>query len=118
MVGRDDIPQMREDKLGQSPPDVSGQKEAAFFNADAALHAHAMRKLELGWIGFLVGDPTSAPTNIALLCIVAGMALCAVSVIYARTAGTDVEFWHSFTERSLAFVGTALAFIFGRGSVK
>lgn len=118
-MSSDELPVLAEDTPGQSPPEVSGNREAAFFDKNAALHKHAMRKLELGWIGRIIGDSSSTPTHIAFLALVAGLLLCFISLEVARAASGDgAEFWHSFAERSLAFGATALAFIFGKSSSK
>jgi len=96
-----------------------GKREEAFFNKDEAYHNHNMRHLELGWLGRLIGASHSTPTHIACVAVIGGLLLSAVSLVgsyYAPDAKT--AFWQTVLERSLAFSGASLAFIFGRGSVR
>ncbi|WP_313057398.1 hypothetical protein [Agrobacterium cavarae] len=80
-------------------------------------HAETMRRQDLGFIGRAFGGEKSAPTYIAFLVMLAGMA----GTFYCWTQAGAVEsavaeFWSKQAERSLAFAASALAYIFGRGT--
>lgn len=112
-------PKLSEDTPGANPSGVSGAAEATFFDKDAASHSHDMRKLDLGIIGRIIGDSQQTPVHIACVCIAAGFLLCLISVfITYKSDSASVEYWHSFTDRTLAFVASALAFVFGRTTSK
>ena len=80
-------------------------------------HVETMRRHELGFIGRAFGGEKSAPTYIAFLVMVAGMAGTFYCWSQAGTVEAAVaDFWSKQAERSLAFAASALAYIFGRGT--
>lgn len=84
-------------------------------------HEEAMRKTDIGFLGRAFGGEKSAPTYIAFLVTILGLAgtfFCwwqATGTIETPTTPEMVEFWSSQAERALAFAAAALAYIFGRG---
>ncbi|HYP57344.1 MAG TPA: hypothetical protein VEQ35_03560 [Beijerinckia sp.] len=79
-------------------------------------HIEATIAHDLGFFGRAFGGEKSAPTHVALIAMLFGLAGAGVSFYMAAHDGTAVEFWGKQIERSVAFASTALAFIFGRGS--
>lgn len=77
-------------------------------------HREQMAHGERGWLGWLVGGPTSAPTIIAFLAASAGLLIAVWCLSNAAAQGADAEFWSKQAERGFAFAGTAVGFIFGR----
>jgi hypothetical protein len=79
-------------------------------------HKEAMRSVELGWIGRVVGGETNAPIAVATLVVVAGLAGVFLSVWMAsQSPRTDSsEYWSKMIERFLALTVSGLSFIFGR----
>lgn len=111
-----EIPSLREDEPGRSPPNVSGGREEDFFNKDAASHDERMKRLEMGWLGRAIGVTPHIATHIACLSIFAGIVLCIACLAgaYVTSVSSTADFLKAFAERSLAFSAAALAFVFGR----
>jgi hypothetical protein len=79
-------------------------------------HAEQMRRTELGWFGRTFGGEKSAPSFIALFAMCVGFVLAGFCYYQTSVAVAEqVQFWSSHAERSLAFSGAALGFIFGMG---
>lgn len=76
-------------------------------------HTEAMR----GFAARIFGHGDNAPTYIAAAAVGAGMIIAAGCLIAAFQSETQGSFdlWAKQSERALAFAGTALAFIFGKG---
>lgn len=84
-------------------------------------HIEAKIRHDLGVFGRAFGGEKSAPTYVALVAMVSGLAAVGVSFYMAAHApevnnAEYVDFWGKQIERSIAFASAALAFIFGRGS--
>jgi hypothetical protein len=79
-------------------------------------HAEAMRKADIGFLGRAFGGEKSAPTYIAFLVTVAGLAGTGFCWYKAGVPGATTEFWSTQAERAVAFAASALAYIFGRGA--
>lgn len=77
-------------------------------------HREQMSHGERGWLGWLVGGPTSAPTIIAFIIASAGLLIAIWCLKQAATQVTEAEFWAKQAERGFALAGTAVGFIFGR----
>lgn len=84
-------------------------------------HEEVMRKTDIGFLGWAFGGEKSAPTYIAFLVTILGLAgtlFCwwqAVGTNETPVSAEMVEFWSKQAERALAFAAASLAFIFGRG---
>jgi hypothetical protein len=79
-------------------------------------HAEAMHKANLGFVGRAIGGEANAPVVVACIATLFGL-ICAVGCWIAAAKYPDAfDFWGKQAERSIAFSGAALAFIFGRGS--
>lgn len=119
MAAGKDEPPLEADLPARSRRNLSGKREEAFFNKDAASHDHNMRSLELGFMGRLIGASASTPTHIACVGVIGGLLLCAASLAASYFAPeAKAASWLAVFEHSLAFTGAALAFIFGRGSAR
>lgn len=77
-------------------------------------HKEQMAHGERGWLGWLVGGPSNAPTIIAFLAASAGLLIALWCLNQATAQGADAEFWSKQSERGFAFAATAVGFIFGR----
>ena len=79
-------------------------------------HKEAMRSVELGLIGRVVGGEANAPVAVATMVVVAGIVGAALSVwMAAQSQRPDSsEYWSKMIERSSALTITGLSFIFGR----
>jgi len=77
-------------------------------------HKEKMASGERGWLGWLVGGPSNAPTLIAFLAASAGLAIAVWCLNQAAVPGADSDFWSKQAERGFAFSATAIGFIFGR----
>jgi len=85
-------------------------------------HTEAMHKADIGFLGRAFGGEKSAPTYIAFIAMVAGLA--GATFCWMQAVGTaenpisieTAEFWSKQAERALSFGAAALAFIFGRGA--
>lgn len=77
-------------------------------------HREKMAHGERGWLGWLVGGPSNAPTIIAFLVAGAGLLIAVWCLNQATIQGADADFWSKQAERGFAFAATAVGFIFGR----
>jgi hypothetical protein len=79
-------------------------------------HKEAMRSVELGLIGRLVGGEANAPIAVATIVVVAGIAGACLSVWMASQSQRpdSSEYWSKMIERFLALTISGLSFIFGR----
>ncbi|WP_113384946.1 hypothetical protein [Rhizobium mayense] len=77
-------------------------------------HREKMAHGERGWLGWLVGGPTNAPTITAFLAATAGLVIAMWCLSQAATQGADADFWSKQAEKGFAFAATAVGFIFGR----
>lgn len=109
--------QPREDSPGVSPPRVSGKREQRYFDVDAALHEREILKMELGWLGRFLGGPSSVATFAALVIVIGSIVVMMFSVWKGGSDSINPQFWTRTFDASLGAAGTALGFLFGRGTI-
>lgn len=83
---------------------------------EANRHKEAMRSVELGWIGIVVGGEANAPIAVATIVVAAGIAGACISVWMASQSQRpdSSEYWSKMIERFMALTISGLSFIFGR----
>jgi len=83
---------------------------------EANRHKEAMRSVELGLIGRVVGGEANAPIAVATIVVVAGIVGASLSVwmAYQSQRFDSSDYWSKMIERFLALTISGLSFIFGR----
>ena len=81
-------------------------------------HARQLAAQDQGRLGWLLGNANHAPMFIAFLATFAGLAIGLWCLARAANHQSEADFWAKQSERAFAFAGTALGFIFGRGSAR
>ncbi|SDE07239.1 hypothetical protein SAMN04487996_103268 [Dyadobacter soli] len=80
-------------------------------------HAKEMRTTELGFLGKFFGDGRNTQTFVALIAVFSGVSIFATCLFAAYCKPVEAHFWSESGSKSLAFAGTALGYLFGRGAV-
>ncbi len=80
-------------------------------------HEKDMRNAELGFLGRFFGDGRNTQTFVALIAVFSGVSIFAICLFAAYRKPTDAQFWSDAGLKALAFAGTSLGYIFGRGAV-
>lgn len=77
-------------------------------------HEMDMAAAERGWLGWLLGGQSHAPTFIAFLIAAAGLLVSVWCLTQAAARPAEADFWAKQSERGFGLVATAVGFIFGR----
>jgi len=80
-------------------------------------HEKDMRSTELGFLGWFFGDGRNTQTFVALIAVFSGLMIFGTCLVAAYRKPTDAQFWSDAGLKALAFAGTSLGYLFGRGSV-
>lgn len=80
-------------------------------------HEKDMRNVDLGFLGRFFGDGRNTQTFVALMAVFSGMVIFAGCLFAAYMQPSEAHFWSDAGLKSLAFAGTSLGYLFGRGSV-
>jgi len=76
-------------------------------------HEKDMRSTDLGFLGWFFGDGRNTQTFVALIAVLSGLAIFGTCLI----AAAEAHFWSDAGLKALAFAGTSLGYLFGRGAV-
>lgn len=76
-----------------------------------------MRSTDLGFLGWFFGDGRNTQTFVALIAVFSGLVIFGTCLVAAYRKPSDAHFWSDAGLKSLAFAGTSLGYLFGRGSV-
>jgi hypothetical protein len=79
-------------------------------------HEKDMRHTELGFLGRFFGDGRNTQTFVALIAVFFGVSIFATCLIAAYRRPSEAHFWSDAGLKSLAFAGTSLGYLFGRGT--
>lgn len=79
-------------------------------------HKRQMASGERGIFGVLVGGKDQAPTTIAFVAMLLGMAIGAWCLYQGTLNAGDHDFWAKQSERAFLLATSALSFVFGRSS--
>ena len=104
------------DTPGESPPRVSGKRETSYFDKNAAQHERAMAEMQLGYIGKIIGGPATVATLAALMVIAGCFLIMLIAVWKEDLSPSAAPVWARMFDASLGSAGTALGFLFGRGT--
>lgn len=80
-------------------------------------HEKDMRSTELGFLGRFFGDGRNTQTFVALIAVFSGVSIFATCLFAAYCKPTEAQFWSDAGLKALAFAGTSIGYLFGRGSV-
>ena len=80
-------------------------------------HEKDMRHTELGFLGWFFGDGRNTQTFVALMAVFLGLLIFATCLFAAYRKPDEAHFWSDAGLKSLAFAGTSLGYLFGRGTI-
>jgi len=80
-------------------------------------HEREMRSTELGFLGWFFGDGRNTQTFIALVAVFSGVIIFGTCLVAAYRKPVEAHFWSDAGLKALAFAGTSLGYLFGRGTV-
>lgn len=80
-------------------------------------HEKDMRSAELGFLGRFFGDGRNTQTFVALVAVFLGVLIFATCLFAAYRKPAEAHFWSDAGLKALAFAGTSLGYLFGKGSV-
>lgn len=80
-------------------------------------HEKDMRNAELGFLGKFFGDGRNTQTFVALVAVFLGVLIFATCLVAAYRKPTEAQFWSDAGLKALAFAGTSIGYLFGKGSV-
>lgn len=87
------------------------------FAKEQNRHEKDMRSAELGFLGRFLGDGRNTQTFVALIAVFSGLMIFGTCLVAAYRKPADAQFWSDAGLKALAFAGTSLGYLFGRGSV-
>lgn len=79
-------------------------------------HEKDMRSTELGFLGWFFGDGRNTQTFVALIAVFSGLVIFGTCLIAAYRKPADAPFWSDAGLKALAFAGTSLGYLFGKGA--
>lgn len=80
-------------------------------------HEKDMRSTDLGFLGWFFGDGRNTQTFVALIGVLSGLAIFGTCLAAAYKKPADAHFWSDAGLKALAFAGTSLGYLFGRGAL-
>lgn len=80
-------------------------------------HEKDMRSTDLGFLGWFFGDGRNTQTFVALIAVLSGLVIFGICLIAAYRKPGEAHFWSDAGLKALAFAGTSLGYLFGRGAV-
>lgn len=80
-------------------------------------HEKEMRNTELGFLGWFFGDGRNTQTFVALIAVFSGVVIFGTCLVAAYRKPVEAHFWSDAGLKALAFAGTSLGYLFGRGAV-
>ncbi|WP_353718199.1 hypothetical protein [Dyadobacter sp. 676] len=79
-------------------------------------HEKDMRSTDLGVLGRFFGDGRNTQTFVAFMAVLSGVLIFDICLIAAYRKPAEAQFWSDAGLKALAFAGTALGYLFGKGS--
>jgi len=79
-------------------------------------HEKDMRSAELGFWGWFFGDGRNTLTFVAFMAVFSGLTIFGTCLVAAYKKPADAQFWSDAGLKALAFAGTSLGYLFGRGA--
>lgn len=79
-------------------------------------HEKDMRSAELGFLGWFFGDGRNTLTFVAFMAVFSGLTIFGTCLVAAYKKPADAQFWSDAGLKALAFAGTSLGYLFGRGA--
>ena len=80
-------------------------------------HEKDMRHVELGFVVRFFGDGRNTQTFVAFMAVFSGVVIFAICLLAAYRKPIEAQFWSDAGLKALAFAGTSLGYLFGRGTI-
>ena len=110
---------VKKDQTGISFTEIqlAGHQAELEMTIEQNRHAKDMRNVELGFLGKFFGDGRNTQTFVALIAVFSGVLIFAVCLYAAYCKPIEAHFWSDAGLKALAFAGTSLGYLFGKGAV-